>query len=258
MISCKLQGGLGNQMFQIAATYALALRNNDTCGFNFSSCYTPLQGHQSTKYEKNIFKNVVKIEKFIPSKSYTEPKFSYTEIPYSSNILLNGYFQSELYFYDFKDEIINLFHFSDDDVNQVKEFIKTINKNNLPVTIIHIRRGDYLLLSDFHSVCPKEYYLNSIDILSNNCYIFISDDIKWVKEQFVGDNFFYFESNNEILDLTLMTISDNVVISNSTFSWWGAYLNRNKNKTILAPKNWFGKKGPTDTHTLIPEKWIKI
>jgi hypothetical protein len=258
MITCNLQGGLGNQMFQIAATYALALRNNDTCGFNFSNCYTPLQGHTSTKYEKNIFKNITKLERFIPSKTYFEPKFSYTEIPYSSNILLNGYFQSELYFNDFEDEITNLFHFNDDDITSVKDFISKINKKNLPVTIIHIRRGDYLLNSDFHSVCPKEYYLNSIDKLNNNCYIFISDDIKWVKEEFNNDNFFYFESDNEILDLTLMTIADNVIISNSSFSWWGAYLNKNKDKKIIAPNSWFGKKGPKDTDTLIPKNWLKI
>jgi hypothetical protein len=258
MISCNLQGGLGNQMFQIATTYALAKRNNDTCGFDFEKCYTPLQGHTSTKYEKNIFKNITKIEKLIPSKTYFEPKFSYTEIPYSPNILLNGYFQSNLYFNDFEDEIINLFHFSDDDINTVKDFLKKINKKNLPITVIHIRRGDYLLNSDFHSICTKEYYLNSIDKLSDSCYIFISDDIIWVKNEFKNQNFFYFESGSEILDLTLMTIADNVVISNSSFSWWGAYLNRNKNKTIIAPKDWFGDKGPKDTHTLIPEKWIKI
>ena len=258
MITCNLQGGLGNQMFQIAATYALALRNNDTCGFDFTKCYTPLQGHTSTKYEKNILKNVTKIENFAPSKYYQEPKFSYTKIPYSSNLVLNGYFQSELYFKDFENEIIDLFHFSDENINSVKQFIKTINTKDTNLTVVHIRRGDYLHNSDFHTICPKEYYLKSIDKLGNNCYIFISDDIKWVKEEFKGENFFYFESGDEILDLTLMTIADNIIISNSSFSWWGAYLNKNKDKKVIAPSTWFGNRGPKDIETLIPKNWLKI
>jgi hypothetical protein len=258
MVSSFLQGGLGNQMFQISAAVALALRNGDSAVFDFEKCYTPLQGNKSTKYRDSIFKKINETKDFVPSKVFNEPKFSYGEITYQNNILIKGYFQSELYFEDYKEEIINLFYFSDDNLIKLNNFIKEINEKNLPITIIHIRRGDYLLNSDFHCLCPKEYYLDSIDKLGNCCYIFISDDINWVKKEFKNENFYYFESNDEILDLTLMTIGDNVVISNSSFSWWGAYLNRNKNKTIIAPKDWFGDKGPKDTHTLIPEKWIKI
>jgi hypothetical protein len=258
MVSSFLQGGLGNQMFQIAAAYALALRNNDKAVFDFDKCFTPLQGFKSTKYQNTLFKKVTNINNFTPSKIYYEPKFSYTEIKYHNNILLNGYFQSEKYFEDFKNEIINLFEFNEDIINELTKFINEINPNNLPTSVIHIRRGDYLLNSEFHPPCSKEYYYEGIDILGKCCYIFISDDINWVKNEFIGENFFYYSGSNEIMDLTLMTLVDNVIISNSSFSWWGAYLNLNKNKKIIAPEKWFGVKGPKDIETLLPNDWIKI
>ena len=82
--------------------------------------------------------------------------------------------------------------------------------------------------------------------------------MSWVKENFIGDNFFYSQYDNEILDLSLMSICDNNIISNSSFSWWGAYLNKNKNKTVIAPNQWFGPNGPKDTQDIIPENWIKL
>jgi hypothetical protein len=258
MISCYLQGGLGNQMFQIAATYALAKRNNDTCGFDFEKCNTPLQGYKSTKYQQTLFRNITNINGFKSLKIYSEPKFSYDFIPYSQNLLLMGYFQSELYFKDYEDEIKNLFYFEDENIKKVQEYISSINLSNLSVTVIHIRRGDYLLNPDFHPTCSKEYFDKGIDIIENSCYIFVSDDLNWAKENFVGGNFFYFESGDEILDLTLMVLADNLIISNSSFSWWGAYLNKNKTKKVIVPNTWFGVKGPKDTNTLIPDNWLKI
>jgi len=258
MISCNLQGGLGNQMFQIAATYALALRNNDTCGFEFEKCYTPLQGYKSTKYQDSFFSKINSIKNFLPSKIYSEPKFSFSEIPYNENILLNGYFQSEKYFKDFKNEIVNLFSISEEKVEQVIKFISLVNPNHLPTTIVHVRRGDYLLNSEFHHPQSLDYFKKGFDILGECCYIFVSDDMNFVKTNFKNTNFFYFESNDEILDLTLMTQAQNVIISNSSFSWWGAYLNQNQNKKVIAPKKWFGIKGPKDIDTLLPKEWITI
>jgi hypothetical protein len=258
MLSCNLQGGLGNQMFQIAATYALGLRNSDEVCFDFEKCYTPLQGFKSLKYQQNIFKNIKNSKNLKFENYYLEPKFSYSEIEYRPKLLLNGYFQSEKYFKDFKEEILNLFHISDEDKKIVNKFINEINPQNLTTTVIHIRRGDYLLYSEYHYCCPEEYYNKAISLLGNCCYIFISDDLVWVKNNFKGNNFYYFESANEILDLTLMTQVQNVIISNSSFSWWGAYLNLNKNKKIIAPKKWFGVKGPKDIETLLPNDWIKI
>lgn len=258
MISAVLKGGLGNQLFQIATTYALALRNNDIACFNLETCYTPLQGKPSYNYKTNILNKVNNVTDFIYSGKYNEPKFSYQELPYSKNVLLDGYFQSEKYFIDFKEEIIDLFELPLDSKTKVKEFFNWWGVNDKPISSIHIRRGDYLKNPNFHSVCPIEYYKKAMENIGDSYFIFISDDMNWVKDNFKGNNVIYSTFNDEIDDLTLMTLCDNNIIANSSFSWWGAYLNRNKNKKVIAPKEWFGPMGPNDTNDIIPLDWTII
>jgi hypothetical protein len=89
-------------------------------------------------------------------------------------------------------------------------------------------------------------------------FIFVSDDMNWVKENFKGNNIFYSDNSEEILDLTLMSICDNNIIANSSFSWWGAFLNENPNKKVIAPSKWFGPEGPSDTQDIYPTEWITI
>jgi hypothetical protein len=258
MISCNLRGGIGNQLFQIAATHALALRHNDISGFDLDICSTPNQGNESSKYKDNILSNLPKIDyvNYNFKNYYFEQKFSYDEIPYKEELLINGYFQSELYFKDYKKEIINLFNISNENKNIVKEFFNFIGLVDKPITSIHIRRGDYLKHPDFHPVCPIEYYNKAIEYIGDSYFVFISDDMVWVKNNFKGNDYFYSNFNDEILDLTLQTQCDNNIIANSSFSWWGAYLNQNIKKKVITPKNWFGKNGPQDTEDLIPKNWI--
>ena len=100
--------------------------------------------------------------------------------------------------------------------------------------------------------------MKAINEIGESNFVFVSDDMEWVKENFKGENIWYSNFTDEINDFLLMVYSDNIVISNSSFSWWGAYLNKNPNKTIIAPKNWFGPKGPKDIEDIIPKDWIKI
>jgi hypothetical protein len=254
MISCVLTGGLGNQLFQIAAAYALALRNNDISGFILNSCHTPLQGNPSNRYKENVLKNVNDINGYDFKYLYSEPNFSYTEIPYINDLILKGCYQSERYFVDYKDEIIELFS-SELNNEFITEYLK---KYSLPVTSVHIRRGDYMNNSDYHKPCSVEYYKEAMKIIGESTFIFISDDINWVKENFKGDNIIYSPFKSDVDDLTLMVKCDNNIIANSSFSWWGAYLNKNKDKKIIAPKEWFGLLGPKDTQDVIPKNWIKL
>lgn len=254
MIGCKLQGGLGNQMFQIAAATALALRNNDIVGFNLNACYTPLQGNPSFFYKTNIFRNIPDIENYNFKYLYTEPKHSYNKIQYREDLCLQGYFQSEKYFYDYKHEIIKLFSLPEEIINVVKnEFDFDSN-----ITAVHIRRGDYVNKQNFHPVCDADYYMQAVDVVKDGKLLFISDDIEWVKSSFQGSRVLYSPFSEEILDFALITLCKNVIIANSTFSWWGAYLNSNQNKKIIAPKKWFGPSGPADSQDIIPQEWIQI
>ena len=252
MISCNLQGGLGNQMFQVAAATSLALSNNDTYSFNFHQCNTPNQGNESTKYINNIFKNIPSHNHYTFEQSYNEPKFSFSEIPYQKNLILNGHFQSEKYFKNNINDIKKLFFISDENIKIISSKYDTKN-----LTCIHIRRGDYLKFKDFHFTCDLNYYQKSIELINDTKFIFVSDDMDWVKSNFKSDNFLYSDFDDEILDFTLMTMCKNVIMSNSSFSWWGSYLNENNGK-IIAPKRWFGPSGHKDTQDIIPNNWIKI
>jgi len=255
MITCRLKGGLGNQMFQIATTYTLALKNNDSCCFNFNHCHTPLQGNSSNKYKDSILSKVNNSDIIIERVGYTEPKFSYDELPYANGLVLDGYFQSEKYFKEYRNEIIDLFPIN---TKNVINFINGINLENKQITSVHIRRGDYLSNPEIHSPCSIEYYNKSIKYIGSSIFIFISDDIEWVKENFISDNFYYSPFNDELDDLALMVSSDNNIIANSSFSWWGAWLNRNNKKKVIAPKQWFGPLGSKEIYDIIPENWIKI
>jgi hypothetical protein len=248
MISCHLQGGLGNQMFQIAATVSLAIDNSDQACFNFSNCETRLQGKPSYFYENNIFKKICNNKNISFLSYYSEPKFSFTEIIYTSNMQLFGYFQSEKYFINNKKTIKNLFDLE----------IEKVSKPSNNVTSVHIRRGDYIRLDQYHRVLGIEYYKKAIETIGTGDFLFFSDDMSWVKENFIGNNFYYSHYNDDLLDLSLMSICDNHIIANSSFSWWGAYLNKNENKKVIAPSDWFGPIGPKDTQDLLPENWIKI
>ena len=261
MVTCKLQGGLGNQMFQIAATYALSLRHNGEYFVNLNDCYTPNQGNLSISYKNNIFSKVNDFKNTENYPIYQEPNFSYGELPWNKRLLLIGSFQSEKYFIDYKEEILNLFQLPDESKEVVSDYLNKIGVNpDKKLTSIHIRRGDYLKFSNFHTLCSIEYYNEAISIIKNqedSDFIFISDDIEWVKENFKGDSYFYSDLNDDILDLTLQTICDNNIIANSSFSWWGAWLNQSKNKKVIAPKEWFGPAGHKDTQDVIPNNWIK-
>lgn len=252
MISCNLQGGLGNQMFQISAAASLALSNNDTFSFNFNSCSTPNQGFTSSKYTGNIFKNIPHHDSYSFENFYYEPFFSYSEIRYNKNLLLNGYFQSEKYFIENSDFIKNLFFIDPTNINFLKNKYDFGN-----ITCVHIRRGDYVKFKNFHLACDVDYYKKSIEIIGNGKFLFISDDIDWVKSNFISENFLFSEFNDEILDFTCMTLCKNLIISNSSFSWWGGYLNKNVKK-IISPKRWFAENGPKDYQDVIPKNWILV
>lgn len=256
MISSHLQGGLGNQMFQISAAHALALRNNTTSCFDLDTCHTPLQGNQSTKYRNNIFSKINNVNVMYWRGVYNETKFSYDELPNLPELVLNGYFQSEKYFSDYKKEIIDLFDMSENQL--ISDYLIGFKKMNVPVTAVHIRRGDYLKNPEFHPVCSIEYYKKAMEEMGESNFIFISDDIEWVKENFKGHNIWYSNFTDEISDFKLMALCDNNIIANSSFSWWAAYLNKNPNKKVIAPKKWFGPKGPQDTNDIIPSDWSII
>jgi hypothetical protein len=256
MISVFLQGGLGNQLFQVAAAKSLALDLNDDFAINHDICYTPNQGQKSGKYKNTFFKNI-KETKFIPNLLYKEPEYIYNEIPKVKNITIHGYFQSEKYFRKHKQEIIKDYTLDQSWFNEINEWKKS-NKINRKTVGVHVRRGDYLKFSHHHKTNALEYYIEAFKHFENVDFVIVSDDMEWVKQNIIGDNIYYSDFYDEIKDFCLLTSCDHNINTNSTFSWWASYLNKNINKKIYVPSEWYTKEADCDIKDLIPEKWIKI
>jgi hypothetical protein len=269
MITSYLQGGLGNQMFQLAVAYSHAKNHGDEAVFNLGGSHTPHQGENSSKYQDKLlrFKNDPNVYE-VCYKAFEQPGHAYCELPYFPNQQLQGFYQSEKFFINHKQELIDLFrlglasppyYFRWSKISSELESLrKTLDK---PIVSIHIRRGDYLKFPGIHDLCPISYYNQAMDIMEERVgdfhAYFVSDDIEWCRDTFEGHGSFS-KYSDELDDLTLMVNSDHNIIANSSFSWWGAYLNTNPSKVVIGPTGWFGPRGPQDTQDIIPENWIKI
>lgn len=229
------QGRLGNQLFQVACTVSTALSNNDSYGF------------YPWEYSKYFNLDFCYFDQIKFDKTYKEPCFHYSSIPYSPNMDLLGFFQSEKYFLNHKELIMDLL---------------TPNleaKEEEGLCGIHVRRGDYLNNPAYINL-NMDYYFKAINVVKSKKYLIFSDDIEWCKKNFKGDKFLFSNETNPVNDLTDMAKRcENMIISNSSFSWWGAYLNKNPNKIIVAPQKWFGPKlSDHNTKDLLPNSWVQI
>lgn len=255
-------GRLGNQMFQIASTIGIAKDNNLDYGFDSWYCNytnTDFNNFLNTPLNKlnmDTSKNTLKT---------TEPEFNYKKMLLNSNYnhILYGYFQSEKYFQNHKNYVKNIFQLKPKYLLKIEEKYGDILKNSCS---LHIRRGDYLGLQNFHTLIGLDYYEESLfklygNNLTNLNLLIFSDDISWCKSNFnfEGPKIHYIEGNSDIIDMTLMSMCGNNIIANSSFSWWGAWLNKNPNKKVVAPKNWFGPHNSNlSTKDLYCEEWIII
>ena len=261
MISCYLQGGLGNQMFQVAATIAAAENCATDAVFNFEkmclpTCDIHTRDGGNNYYRSNIFSNLNFSDNIKITKIYHEPQFKYTQIPAEDGLALYGYFQSEKYFSHYKDLIRQTFSVDDN------EFLSTPYDEIISTTIsvsIHVRRNDYLNLKDYHPGCGPEYYKKAVSMFPNATYIVFSDDIEWCKNNMLFlKNAHFVEDLTDVQSILLMSRCHHNIIANSSFSWWGAWLNNNKEKVVIAPKQWFGPKAPNDTSDLYCTGWKVI
>jgi hypothetical protein len=246
MISIKNFGWrLGNQMFQIAAMEGWSKKT----GYKIE--------YPNWEYSKVFKGDFTNTHKLTPIKYYTEKNFSFDEIPNENNLMIEGYFQSEKYFNNCEEHIREIFDLRDDIKEKIES--KFINLNFSELVSIHVRRTDYLKLPSHHPVCDMEYYSNAIKLFEGFKFLIFSDDMEWCKENFKGDNFIFSEGNGDYEDMYIMSKCHSNIICNSTFSWWGAWLNKNKNKKVVSPKKWFGTAySHFSTKDLYLNNWILI
>lgn len=287
MIIVELAGGLGNQMFQYAFGIATAERTNSKlfldqrfleikdqpAGFTLRDYELDIFGVSNQNIlPSNLFSKATKLQGSLKAKLFRKiaPQFS-TYIKEDSKkfhpeylktnkeVYLRGYWQNPRYFDDYKEVILKAFEFQKGWSSSGKEFADQIAAQPQAISI-HVRRGDYLKNPFNLKVCNQEYYQKSIEHFKeiNGHYFIFSDEPKWVLENFdlksnctVVDRKGSPETNYE--DFRLMSLCHHHIIANSSFSWWGAYLNNKPNKKVIAPKLWDQLRSSKD---VCPSEWI--
>jgi hypothetical protein len=249
MIITKLQGGLGNQLFQWATTYALAKKYSTDYKFElsyFRSNQRPLQLHKFNGIK------IPEIDQNYDARIVNDD-FIYKEIENDS--FLDGYWQTEKYFIDVAEEIKEYLLPSPD---EKKSLLKKHPILLEECTSLHVRRGDYVGLQNTHPLQPVEYYLKGLDIIKSKHIIVFSDDLNWCIENLKANNLYFVDEPDEIKTLHMMSLCKNNIIANSSFSWWGAWMNPNPNKIVIAPKNWFGHAGPANWSDIYAKNWVVL
>ena len=275
-------GRLGNQMFEYAALRGIAAYHD----YDWSIPPFHMKGienyslNECFKLESVTEKNIGTYDDF---KYVGERFFHFDDLLFEQcpdNVSLHGFFQSEKYFKNISEEIRKDYTFRDEHLDPCKEFMEQFEGQE-PI-MLHVRRGDpnlvdprgfkwaYVNCSDQHPVQSLEYYEKALqEFDSNQPVIVFSDSPEWVKEQefFKGDRFMISEPQDKYsdgsylpyVDLCLMSLCSHAIIANSSMSWWGAWLQSNPNKKVVAPKMWFGPAySDKDTKDLYCPDWVVI
>lgn len=250
-------GRLGNQMFQYAALASVA--------------FTRGLDHYLQKNDDVDLWKVFKMESvdILDTSTLEKIKYRYSEPEYhfnanaflvDDNTDMFGYFQSPIYFGNCFEMIKNTFTFNDNISNiadlEIKKYL-----DNRPICSLHVRRGDYLTKSNYHPPCTLEYYAEAkkriLSATNNNVkFLLFGDDHQWIKENLLDDTSVLVEGNSPEVDMCMMSKCAAHIISNSSFSWWGAVLGNFRG--VVAPSVWFGPEGPARWDTVYIHGWSVI
>ena len=288
IVTCRVYGGLGNQLFCYAAARALSVRNgaklkiDNISGFindvEYKRTYRldnfniPCEKTNTpySRYKLKILKLLSRYFKIGKNRYIQQVNIDYDpniiQLKVNNDLYIEGYWQSERYFQAFQDLIREDFSFRTPMSPQNQ---KTYDKiSSCEAISLHIRRGDYISdqnTFNTHGVCSMDYYEKALEFIyrqCNNPVLFVfSDDMAWVKENFNFDKQSYFIENNcgddSYNDMRLMSSCKHHILANSSFSWWGAWLNSSAEKVVVTPRCWFASDR-FDTRDLIPAEWIKL
>lgn len=256
-------GRLGNQLFQYAALKGASAKRGYVVRLprehelEFTDVFRIPERRLTAKEEERI------VHRFREQGRNFNPKLF--EIPDQCDI--HGYFQSEKYFAHCAKSLRRALRFR----SQVKrgadaaavQAMGTRRPKGPPTISVHVRRGDYVALPEYHPLCSEEYYHRALDFIESRVgtarVVVFSDDVAWCRTAFTGPRFCFSEGNDQAADLALMARCDHHVIANSSFSWWGAWLNPSQNKLVIAPRLWRGVKAQDpEAADQTPADWLRM
>jgi Glycosyl transferase family 11 len=282
MISIFLQGGLGNQLFQIATAISYCIKNKVQFVFPYSEVLPT--GMVRPTYWDSLLSNLKRfttIENPIFHNDflfglprYNEQCFHYVPIPEGlENNILFGYFQSYKYFEEYKNQILKITGI-EKNRKQILEEFKDIITPGEPSISIHFRLGDYKEKQQYHPVLTEEYYDKAIQIIPKeylqyaNVYYFCEEEDRHHVDQIMTKLYDKHGLKPPICidhsipdwkQMLIMSYSQINIIANSSYSWWAAYINDDPKKTVIYPSVWFGPALRNhNTQDLFPESWISV
>jgi hypothetical protein len=294
-ITIKLQGGLGNQLFQYATGRALSIATGANLVLDlYHLCSTQVYTRMETPRAYALHPYTIRAELLQPAdnllhailparikrylwanvhfrkyacsfgEDFFVPDIS-TRHTEQRTVLLDGFFQNEKYFSHIRHELLEELQLQEALPPVYRKWIAQATAPNS--VAVHIRRGDYVLnpsSSVFHGVLPESYYREAFSLirqkLDNPTYFFFSDDIDWVAGTFgdiPGCIFVKSSVSTPHLDLELMRLCRHQVIANSSFSWWGAWLNQFNDKIVIGPKKWLAEPAE-NAKIILPKTWLRI
>lgn len=294
-ILTKLKGGLGNQLFQYATGRFISDKTDRKLFLDVTGFYSPslnkdtvrqfdlekfninakILSSKEVQKIKNPYGILSKVIRYLKHKVLNLHYYDYEPdfIKSVQNLILKnkdtyieGYFQSEKNFLEIRDVLLQELSLKEEFKSETFKNLQNEIQNCNSVSV-HIRRGDYIknpTVMNYHGICSLEYYQNAInkirEYVEKPSFYFFSDDPAWVSENVdLNENSKIISDKNLSApeELILMSTCKHNIISNSTFSWWGAWLNKNHDKLVIAPNPWV-EKSPSPHKNIIPETWIQL
>jgi len=274
IVSCYLMGGLGNQLFQVFTTLAYGIKNSRRVLFSYTEVLTT--GIERPTYWSNFLQCLspyVTKESIDLKIQHSEQGFRYEPIDsYEKNTILYGYFQSYLYFEEYRTILFSLLRLEKQKHDIREKFFELLSSHNNMISM-HFRLGDYKTKQDYHPIIPYEYYKNALEHILNkrhDCkvlYFCEKEDIGDVDliinrlKTMFGPKVEFVLVDDTVPDwqqMLLMSCCKDNIIANSSFSWWGAYFNQNVEQIVCYPSIWFGPKIQNYTNDLFPLSWTKV
>ena len=275
MITTRLQGGIGNQMFQFAMGLAQAKRLGVELRLDISALRGGRRSYQLDQWHRFCPENRAPVSNEYRITINNSTTINENGMPHNPGLIehikdgavLNGYWQTEKYFKHLESELRGIFHPRTTGVGTLtqedQKYMAWLERiQNEPESVmVHVRHGDYLTEPhhSYHGVLPLHYYKSQMDYIRSRTHVpkffMFSDDEPWVRANFVESDVVFIDAQCEAQAISLMSKCRHSIIANSSFSWWGAWLGQGGNDEIrIAPKEWFAKSNE-NTQDIIPDFW---